>query len=229
VNETEAGRSKRVATGKPLYRETFSLRWLRAIAIASLTLSLLLVAFGMLDPIRFENDTARFMLCLAIATLLAIFWFVFYPERVELALPLPIGTAIRFGGPIAIWFAVFIFLLMNVPSAPYGRLFEIWKNGQPGGMYLTDRKNTFFTIANGVTPPNYSLVASDDGSNTLKGIYVEFPRNVQRIDAELNHTGWTKPIPVTLKRTGLRCWIFQKLKKEYLDEAGIDYCFGACG
>lgn len=49
-------------------------------------------------------------MCLAVATTLAVFFFIFYPERIEMKLPLMIGTTLRLAGPVALWIGVFLFL-----------------------------------------------------------------------------------------------------------------------
>jgi hypothetical protein len=171
-------------------------------AATALVLSLLLIVFGIFDSTRFENDIARFMLCLAVATTLAIFWFIFYPERFELALPLQVGTAIRLGGPVALWFGVFMFLIQNIPSQPYARFFEIMRNGRPGGMFITSKEDTHFIFSHNTISFTYFLVGSDGDDRQLHGIYGEFPRNIRSIEATLEHRGWKKPIQVTLTRDG---------------------------
>ena len=63
------------------------------------------------------------MLCLAVATTLAVFFFIFYPERIEMKLPLMIGTTLRLAGPVALWIGVFLFLwqldcISLIPTLP---------------------------------------------------------------------------------------------------------------
>lgn len=185
----------------PVYLRILTPRILQALAIASLAASLLMILLGLFDPLRFEDDIARFMLCLAVATALAVFFFIFYPERVETNLPIGIGTTLRVAGPLALWVGVFLFLLHFVPSPEYGRVFEVWKNGRRGGMYFGDSSTTYLTVKQG-SPPSHMLIGANDGTRDMFGIYVIFPRNVRKIEAQLHHEGWPAPLPVSLSRDG---------------------------
>jgi len=195
------GRTDPPSATTPVYQMILPLPLLRGLAVGSLVLSLALILLGLFDPLRFEDDVARFMLCLAVATLLAIFFFIFYPENIGMRLPLSVGTTVRLAGPVALWVGVFLFLWQFIPSPEYGRVFEIWSEGRRGGMYLGDQSTTYFTRKQG-KPPEFMLIGSNNGSRDLFGIYVLFPRNVRKIDVLLHHEGWVEPLPVRLSRDG---------------------------
>jgi len=185
----------------PLYEQVLPRKLLRVLAVTCLALSIAFGILGIFSPQRFENDIARFMVCLLISTLLAVFFFIFYPEKLQMNLPLMIGSTLRLAGPIVLWVGVLLLLLQYAPSSEAGRLFEVIRDGKPGGMYLGDHSTTFFTAEDGTEPKQW-LVGAQDNPRTLYGIYVVFPRNVQRLDGKLHHDGWLVPIEVTLTREG---------------------------
>lgn len=186
----------------PLYQRILPIGLLRVLAVVSLISSVGLILIGLFDPLRFDNNIARYMLCLAISTLLAIFFFIFYPERIETQLPQAIGLSIRIGGPVALWVGVFFLLWKFIPSPEYTRVFEVVTNGRGGAMYLGDAETTYFTVTPGKKAPDHMLIGENDGSRHLYGILVVFPPNVWEIDAKLHHEGWAAPLPVKLTRTG---------------------------
>ncbi|HEU4560437.1 MAG TPA: hypothetical protein VFS20_21485 [Longimicrobium sp.] len=186
----------------PIYQRILPVGLLRVLAVVSFIASIGLILIGLFDPIRFDNNIARFMLCLAISTLLAIFFFIFYPEKVETQLPKAIGLSIRVGGPVALWVTVFVLLWSYIPSPEYMKVFEIVNNGRRGAMYLGDAQTTYFTVDPGEKAPNHMLIGENDGSRHLYGILVVFPPNVREIRAKLHHEGWETPLPVILTRTG---------------------------
>lgn len=185
----------------PLYQQVLPLTVLRVLAVGSLIFSMCFIVLGIFDSSRFEDEMARFMLCLAVATLLAIFFFIFYPQQIEMKLPLMLGTTLRVTGPAALWVGVFLFLLRMIPSPEYGRVFEVWKDGRPGGMYLGDETTTYLTVKEG-KPPDHKLIGAADGTRNLFGIYVLFPKNQRRIEARFHHEGWVLPLDVALTRDG---------------------------
>jgi hypothetical protein len=202
---TEAKRPSRVAASPeaptPLYLQILSLPFLRILAGLSLASAVAFILLGVFDPLRFEDDLARFMLCLAVATFLAIFFFIFFPTKLEMKLPVQVGSSIRLVGPVALWFATLLFLWTSMPSPEYGRVFEIMSKGRPGGMYMGDSSTTYLTVDR-EKPPLHKLIGADDGTRNLFGIYVQFPRNRRSISAQLFHEGWADPLPVPLSRSG---------------------------
>jgi predicted membrane channel-forming protein YqfA (hemolysin III family) len=187
----------------PIYQRILPVGLLRVLAVVSFVASIVLILVGLFDPIRFENNVARFMLCLAVSTLLAIFFFIFYPERIETQLPEAVGLSVRVGGPVALWIGVFLFLWNIIPSPEYTRVFEVVNEGRRGAMYLGDSKTTYFTVDDpGEKAPNHWLIGETDGGRHLYGILVVFPPNVREIKARLHHEGWVESLPVKLSRTG---------------------------
>ena len=79
------------STGTQPYLIIFTPRLLRVLALVSLGMAALLFAIRLGFPRYFEIDIARFILCLAVATMLSIFFFIFYPQAVELNLAAKIG------------------------------------------------------------------------------------------------------------------------------------------
>jgi hypothetical protein len=121
------------------------------LVVVSLVLSLGFVVLGVVDPQWFENDFARFMLCVAVALLLAVFFFIFYPQQLQMKMPVVAGTTVRLAGPVVLFVSVLLLLWRFMPSPEYGRVFEIWCNGKRGGMYLGDSSTTYFTAPTGRT------------------------------------------------------------------------------
>jgi hypothetical protein len=181
----------------PPYRKALSPKVLGALALVCLVLSIAFSILAIFVPALFENEIARFMLCVSTATLLAVFFFIFYPEKVQTNLPLVTGIGLRVAGPIALWLGVFLLLLHYAPEPQSGRLFEI----TPAGMYLGDQSTTYFFPKEGPKPDQW-LVGANDNSRLLYGIYVVFPINVRKIDGFLHHDGWSNNVKVTLSRDG---------------------------
>lgn len=199
--KTANGQHPAPTSDAPVYAQVLPIQMLRVIAALALVLSIPLMLIGIFDPLRFENETARFMLCLIVATLLGIFFFIFYPERLEMKLPVALGTTLRVAGPTALWLGVFLMLLQLFPTPTYSRVFEIYRDGKPGGMYLGDKTTTYLAVKDGKPPPHL-LIGANNGNRDLFGIYVSFPSNVRKIEALLHHQGWAKPLPVVLTRDG---------------------------
>jgi hypothetical protein len=175
------------------------LRWL---ALVSFSLVVGILMYWSFDPSRLNNTMARFVASLLVATLFAVFFFVFYPDQLEMQLPAGLGTAIRLTGPIVLFFVVFWLVRSYMPTPATGRLFEVWKDGQRGGMYLGDSSTTCLKGRDGNMPPEHMLVGFPDGRRRVYGIYVIFPDGVSSVKVALHHEGWVEDLPLELSRDG---------------------------
>jgi hypothetical protein len=185
------------------YLVVFTLPILRVLALVSLGVAVLLFGVALLAPRYFELDFARLILCLAVATTLSIFFFVFYPQTLEANLPSILGVTLRVVGPVALWFGVLAFswhLMPRVPLPPAeaaGYVFKPYRNGKPGGvMYDPETK---IWVQEGAEM-EYRLIPNRDDRG-LYGIYVKFPPNVLTYKATLEHKPY-EPIDVEFARNG---------------------------
>jgi hypothetical protein len=102
-----------------------------ALAISSFVLASILMACGLIWPEKFDNATARFILCAGIALNLAVFFFVLYPQEIKLTkIPL-INVTIQLLGPIALYIVMLLLLwkMMPEPSPVVYRLFVPQEGG----------------------------------------------------------------------------------------------------
>ena len=181
------------------YLAIFTRKLLRILALVSITFAAILLGIGLFNPNYFEIDIARFILCTGIATSLSIFFFVFYPQAIEMNINPIIGVPLRVVGPIVLWFAVLLFLWEWMPTPKYGRLFRPVKNGQPGGMYYGGSDSTKLWCPDG-SNIKYLLIPNMEDRG-LNGIYIEFEKNVNTYKAKLQHTPY-KAIDVEFSRQG---------------------------
>jgi hypothetical protein len=186
----------------PLYVRVFSPQMLRWLAIVSFSIAVGILLYWAFEPSRLNNSMARFVASILVALLFAIFFFVFYPEQLEMKLPEVLGTTIRLAGPIVLFFTVFWFVRTYMPTPTVGKLFEIWNDGERGGMYLTTLASTSLKGRDGDIPPEHILVGFPDGRRFLYGIYVIFPDGVSTVKVSLHHDFWIEDLPLELSRDG---------------------------
>src|SRR5207245_565526 len=94
-------------------------KWLVVVfAIVAFVLANGLLAVGLLWPEKFENPTARFVLCAAIALNLAVFFFVLYPQVVKLTKIPVLNLTIQLVGPIVLYIVVLVLLWKVMPEPP---------------------------------------------------------------------------------------------------------------
>ncbi len=186
----------------PLYAQVFTPGMLRFLAVASFALAVGMLLFWAFEPSRLNVAMARFVASLLVALLFAVFFFVFYPDQLEMKLPGVLGTTIRLTGPIVLFIAVFWLVRTYMPAPTVGKLFEVWKDGERGGMYLGESSTTYLKGRDGDRPPEHMLVGFPEGKRKLYGIYVVFPDSVSTFKVALHHEGWAGDLPLELTRDG---------------------------
>jgi hypothetical protein len=109
----------------------FSKKIVIRLAVSAFAIASLLMTFGLIWPERFDNGTARFILCAAISLNLAIFFFVLYPQEIKLTQIPVINLSITLVGPIALYIVLLLLFLklMPVPSLVAYRLFVPYEGG----------------------------------------------------------------------------------------------------
>jgi hypothetical protein len=186
----------------PLYQQVLSPQLLQWLAIVSFSVTVGILLFWAFNPSSLNNSVARFVASILVATLFAVFFFVFYPDQLEMSLPAVLGTSIRLAGPIVLFFVVFWLVHSYMPTPAAGKLFEVFKDGERGGMYLGDSSTTSLKGRDKDMPPQHMLVGFPDGRRQLYGIYVIFPDGVSTVKVALHHEGWTEDLPLELNRDG---------------------------
>src|SRR5262245_27113352 len=89
----------------------FSLRQLKALGICSLIIVMAISAFLIAKPTYLEYDVARTSVCVLISLYLSIFFYLFWPQEIEIKYIPIINLPIRVAGPIVLWFVVLALLL----------------------------------------------------------------------------------------------------------------------
>jgi hypothetical protein len=186
----------------PLYQKVLTPLMLRWLALTSFALAVGILLYWSFYPSKLDNAMSRFVASLLVATLFAVFFFVFYPDQLEMNVPGVLGTTLRLTGPIVLFIFVFWLVRTYMPTPSAGRLFEVWKNGERGGVYLGDSSTTYLKGREGDTPPDHMLVGFPDGRRRLYGVYVLFPANVSSVKVYLHHEGWDEELPLELDRDG---------------------------
>jgi hypothetical protein len=156
---------------------------LKGLAIVSLLITFSFLVFGIVNPTRFENETARFLLAVGVATSLSIFFFLFYPQKIELSLPAWFGKPLHVVGPIALWFVVLFFLLHEMPSPETGRLFVISIPGEVGKYFYSPETELKDADGNRI---KCHLIREGD---KLYGVYVYFKSTIKSYKASISHDG----------------------------------------
>jgi hypothetical protein len=176
----------------------FSKKTLRLIFLASLLIAGLVFTFSLLTPTILETGTARYLVCLLLSLCLAIAFFVFWPQRLELTKIPYTEIPLRVTGPIALWLAVFSLFLTTMPREDvFARVFTPIQNGKEY-VFLYDRGTKL--QRNGAGPAiSYQLIESRDKLGELLGIYVEFEKGEDSFSAWLTHHGFD-PVLVTFSR-----------------------------
>jgi hypothetical protein len=187
----------------PFYRQVLSITLLRWLSIVSFILAVAMLLFWSFEPERLNHPIARFVVSVLVGLLFAVFFFVFYPDHLEMKLPKVLGTPIRLTGPIVLFFVVSWYVSAKMPTPPpppAGKLYQVLRNGEHGGMYLGTSASTSLRGRDGDTPPEHMLVGFPDGRRELYGIYVIFPENKTSMKVSLHHEGWAKDLSLVLSR-----------------------------
>jgi len=139
-------------------------------AIVAFILANGLLALGLLWPEKFENPTARFVLCAAISLNLAVFFFVLYPQVVKLTKIPVLNLTIQLVGPIVLYIVVLLLLWKIMPEPPTVayRFFIPYEGGT-----RADRISAqLVTLAPSEESFAYYIVPDDRG--LLAGVYIKF-------------------------------------------------------
>ena len=109
----------------------FSKKIVIRLAVGAIVVASILMTCGLVWPERFDNSTARFILCAAIALNLAIFFFVLYPQEIKLTRIPMLNVTIQLVGPIALYIVMLMLFwkMMPVPSLVAYRLFVPYEGG----------------------------------------------------------------------------------------------------
>jgi len=172
----------------------FSRKIVIRLAVGAFVVASILMICGLVWPERFDNSTARFILCAAIAMNLAIFFFVLYPQEIKLSqIPL-INVTIQLVGPIALYIVLLMLFwkMMPVPSLVAYRLFVPYEGGSRAQRISAKAK---------VVPQDERfecyIVPDEDG--LLAGVCVRFENGQDHYKA-LFKADYYKPTEVTFDR-----------------------------
>jgi hypothetical protein len=203
--EQKKGRTQK-ADNERLYLSILTRSILKFLALASLVIAFGFLILGIAKPAHFENELARFFLSLAVATSLSIFFFIFYPQRLEMTLPAWLGGPLRVVGPLVLWFVLLFFLINKMPSPETGKLFILVREGATKSYYYSPE--TALRDVEG-KPMQFHLVPEGD---RLLGIYIDFPKNIRSYNAVIIHDG-AEPMTGTFSLDGSQIVPLSKLTK----------------
>jgi hypothetical protein len=141
------------------------------LAATAFALATLLLAGGILWPEKFDHPTARFIVCAAIALNLAVFFFIWYPDRYELTkIPL-LDVTVHLTGPIVLYLVLLVAFLRWMPqSSPVAYRFFI---PYEGGNRAARISANVEIVPSGADFTSY-VVPDRDGR--LAGVLVAFER-----------------------------------------------------
>ena len=181
----------------------FNQNQLKILAVAALVAVSGLLAWGLVQPSRFEAEVPRFLLCAAISVYLSVFFFVFYPDRYELDTVPVLNLPVRVVGPVALWIIVFLLLWKVMPvGTEAGRLFSINAN-KP----LYYPSNTTLELPDGTPLMNWQLVPDRNNPSVLFGVYISFPTGIAQYRTQFVHPGYGNAIAVFRRDCGENCQV----------------------
>lgn len=182
-----------------LRRSAFSPAFLRVLATAAVAAAALLLVVFLVWPARLESETARFVFCLMVSLDLAIFFFVFYPTRLEMTEVPVIKLPVRLVGPIVLFVVLLVLLLQLAPSGTQvARLIRPVSHGK--SVMVRYSSETTITPREGELAFTWYLVPERERPGVLAGVYVEFAPGKQEYKAAWQH-GLRAQVPITLSRS----------------------------
>ena len=184
-------------TSKPSVTETASPRLLQIVALIAALIALSLFIAGLVWPVHFEQPMARFILCAAFAVYLSVFFYVFWPQKIELRTIPGLGVPVSVAGPVAFWILVLLFLLNFTPTGDVGRFFYLTSDGEPKVPLKYPGTTTVEPIAKQF---KYVVVPNIDKFE-VEGIYVEFKSGDDTYTAWFRHAPYQR-IKVTFSPYG---------------------------
>jgi hypothetical protein len=167
---------------------------IQVVALTAVVMATAIIFWAAVSPAHFELPVAQFFACVGVSLYLAVFFFVFWPQRGLSAPVLPFFAKreFRVAGPIVLFFLSLgiIWSLIPKPTQPYTQFIA-----PEVEVYYDDRT----TVERADKRPlNYHLVRSTTKRDFLEGICVQFPPGEDTIDAILVHAHLRQPI--TLRR-----------------------------
>jgi hypothetical protein len=190
-----------VATQKwvpPLF-STSQLRWL---AIASLGVILIVCLVVVREPRYYEYEIVRFVVCFLLTVCLSIFFFIFWPQELKLTKVAVINLSVTVAGPVVLWFIFFLLLLFKMPPSA-GSHWEFFAVSAGNSKSNVDYHTEIVVSRKDGKPLEFRLVQDLSHTSHLHGIFIEFPRGDDPIEADLKVPKY-KPLPVTFVRNA-RC------------------------
>ncbi len=163
----------------------------------------MVVTFGMICVCLVYKELvatsfARALVILWLSISLGLFTFILYPHKMQIRLPLLLGVAVQFAGPLAVVVALFLFLDNRMPVFPEWHTYiqkEIDVKGTT--IYLSNLSK--FGEVTGVEKLSWHRVT--DTSGNYQGFCVYFPNNIRRYDVNLHPEPGSPVVPVVLSRS----------------------------
>lgn len=169
---------------------------LRGLATAAVCALCLLFGWALLADVRVDSQSVRFLFCLLVSLLSAVFFFVVWPAHCEARLPLTHATVTTVG-PFAMFFVTFAVLLRAAPlDDAFGKLYSVVKGNRPIPYHT---ETTLVRRDNG-KPIDFELIQDPANSGWLKAIYVHFGPGETIIPATLHIPSCKNDVSVDLKR-----------------------------
>jgi hypothetical protein len=165
-----------------------------ALAVVAFLVASLLFGFGLVWPEKFANPTARFILCGAIALNLAVFFFVLYPQKLELSKIPYINLTIHLVGPIVLYIVMLLLLwkMMPEPSFVTYRFFVPYEENKRAERISGQARVTS-------TEEGFTCYVVPDENGLLAGVCVKFETGKDQYKASFK-APYYKTIDVTFRR-----------------------------
>lgn len=156
---------------------------MQIVGLVAVLVATALIFWAASSPAHFELPVAQFFACVGVALYLAIFFYVFWPQRKLEAQVKPFFATkeFRVAGPIVLFFMTLgiIWSAIPKPERVYTQIFA------PDHVVLYDRNTS--VERKDKKPLTYHLIRSRAEPNQLEGIYVEFPPGETTIEAVFTH------------------------------------------
>ncbi len=178
-------------------RPLFTAAQLRLMAFAAMAVLLVLSAYTIFRPYSLEDEMVRFTICLLTSLSLSIFFFVFWPQQLELREIPVINLPVRVTGPVVLWVVVFLFLLRLMPESN-GNACQFFRPDMAGEQPLAFSAR--IRLVDVEPKCAYHIVPDEKESSQLGGVYVTFPQGVATVAASLK-VPFHKPLRVEFSRS----------------------------
>jgi hypothetical protein len=157
---------------------------MQLIGLCALLGATVVVFWAALSPAHFELEVALDFACLGVALYLAIFFYIFWPQPDLDAVVKPWWATkeFRVTGPIILLFLAFGILKLTIAKPPDRIYAQVFAPDEP---VLYDR-NTRVDREDS-KPLTYHLVRDRVRPDWLEGVYIEFPKGENTIEACFTH------------------------------------------